>query len=121
MTKTTHHRWAISSIRTWTLAAVQLPENHGCTLEDVANDLPPWARASLTYDVDGVLMLEVRCLQPHRSPTGIVVDLSDQLSALGWTATANGPMPHVREVSVVICPGAWVTYAKQEDDNAQHP
>ena len=87
---------------------------HGRPQQPAARDLPDWCTASVTYDVDEVLLLEVLCWRPSRSPLEVVGHLADQLSALGWREQAHGPLPWHRPDGV-MCSGCWVTWTRGGD------
>lgn len=86
--------------------------NPGMPQQAIATDLPDWATASLVYDVDGVLLLEVLCWRPNRNPVPVISALCDGLSALGWGQTAKGALPWTRPDGVG-CPGGWVTFVRR--------
>ena len=87
--------------------------NPGTPQANAAHDLPPWITASLTYDVDEVLLLEVLCWRPGRSPSRVMGEIADHLSALGWREQANGPLPWHRSDGVG-CAGGWITWTWAE-------
>lgn len=99
-------RWAIPSLKPGAIADAMSKPGH--RVENVANDLPPYMSASLVWDVDEVLMLDVRSRRPDKSCAPAMRDLSDQLSELGWVQVAAGPLPHVREDGAMGA-GLWVT------------
>lgn len=107
----THGRWAIPSIDG---AALKRAHETPGTPQPFGDNqgLPAWCTASLVWDVDGVLLLEVLAWRPGRNPHPIMSDLADQLSALGWKQAPQpsaGPLPWARPDGVT-CPGAWSTW-----------
>ena len=88
-------------------------ERKGVSHHPAARDMPRWASAALTYDVDGVLLLEVRVWEPHRNPVPILSTLADDLAELGWRQLGTGgPLPHIRPDGVT-CAGAWLTWTRE--------
>lgn len=86
----------------------------GASKHGAARDLPAWATASLTYDVDGVLQLEVLSHRPGRNPGPIMSAIADGLSEAGWTqapAPSSGRLPWNRPDGVG-CPGVWSAWVR---------
>lgn len=79
-----------------------------------ARDLPAWCTAHLTYDVDGVLTLDVRAHRPGRDPSDVHRHLCDQLSELGWSGLQHGPLPHTTRDGLQLV-GVWSTWARRGD------
>ncbi len=75
-----------------------------------AFDLPPWVKASMQYDIDHVLMLEVHTDRLDKGPLVTMQTLADQLSELGWKQQAWGPCERTRHdgVNVAFCWSTWV-------------
>jgi hypothetical protein len=87
--------------------------NPGVPQSTAARDMPAWATASLVWDVDGILLLEVMSWRPGRSCLEVMRHLSDQLAELGWTQLdPAGAMPWHRPDGV-ICPGLWSTWRER--------
>ena len=111
MTRDKRDRWAVPSIDQTVLSNALDPANRGKPQPRAAVSLPSWATASVVFDVDGVLLLEVRCWRPNRSPSDLLSALADQLSALHWRELQHGPLTHHRSDGVG-CPGAWASWTR---------
>jgi hypothetical protein len=90
------------------LAAVEDP---GAMKVRAAAGLPEWVTASVVYDVDGVLLLEVLSARPSRGVASVLGSLADSLSELGWREQQHGALPWTRPDGVG-CPGGWITWSR---------
>jgi hypothetical protein len=87
----------------------------GVPQQPAARGLPEWATASVVWDVDGVLLLEVMSWRPSRSVSRILGDLANSLSEQGWAEEAHGALPWTRPDGVG-CPGGWISFVRRGSD-----
>ena len=83
----------------------------GTRKEPAAMGLPEWAAASVVYDVDGVLLIEVLSARPSRGVGTVLGHLANSLSEDGWREQQHGALPWTRPDGVG-CPGGWITWTR---------